>query len=122
MFGYSWKSCTIDAATGAWTCPSLDFYDAVSDHINYSLQNGSLVETVGSSTQTVTGDTVAVKYLSFRLYGQTEGDNWPPRITISIGIAPSSSDPAVSSDVINLQTSVSARTIDCVPNSSPVQC
>ncbi len=104
-------------------CPSLNFYDAEGNEINYSWNDGALTENINSSTQpqSITGNTVSVKYLQFRLFGQTEGDHWPPRITISIGISPSSTDPAVSNDVFNLETTVSARTIDCTTGSSP-QC
>lgn len=100
-------------------CPSLNFYDAEGNEINYSWDDGALTESVNSSTpQSITGNTVYVKYLNFQLLGQTEGDHWPPRVTISLGIAASSTDPAVENDVFNLETTVSARTIDCVPNTS----
>ena len=78
-----------------------------------------LMESVNSSTpQAITGNTVSVKYLRFQLFGQTEGDHWPPRITISLGIAASSTDPAVANNVFDLETTVSARTIDCVPGTT----
>lgn len=114
------------APTGSWTCDALDFYDAGSNHIVYSLQNGALTESstlMTSGPQSVTGNAVSVKYLQFQLYGQTEGDHWPPRVTISIGISPSSTDPAVSGDVLNLETTVSARNIDCyTPPGGATQC
>jgi prepilin-type N-terminal cleavage/methylation domain-containing protein len=113
------------APGGSWTCAALDFYDAEGNEIIYELSpDGELMEGVNSSSslQSITGDTVSVKYLNFEVFGQTEGDSWPPRVTISIGIAPSSTDPAVANDVINLQTTVSARSIDCVPFSSVAQC
>jgi prepilin-type N-terminal cleavage/methylation domain-containing protein len=119
------QNCTIDDTSGSpvWTCPTLDFYDAEGNHINYSWDDGALTESINSSTpQSITGATVSVTYLRFRLFGQLEGDNWAPRIGIAIGIAPSSTDPAIANDVFNLETTVSARTIDCVPNSSPAQC
>jgi prepilin-type N-terminal cleavage/methylation domain-containing protein len=109
--------------TGAWVCSGLDFYDAGGDHIVYQSQDGALMESInGMAPQSVTGDTVVVKNLQFQLFGQTEDDHWPPRVTISIGIAPSSTDTAVSNDVVNLETTVSAREIDCVPNANPAQC
>jgi prepilin-type N-terminal cleavage/methylation domain-containing protein len=104
-------------------CPSLNFYDAEHNEINYSWAGGSLTESINSSApQSITGNAVYVKYLKFQLFGQTEDDHWPPRITISIGIAASSTDPAVMNDVFNLETTVSARTIDCVPSADPAQC
>ena len=109
----------IDVASSTWLCPSLDFYDANGNHINYSWAAGALMESVNSSApQSITGNAVSVKYLKFQLFGQTEGDHWPPRITISLGIAASSTDTAVMNDVFNLETTVSARTIDCVPGTT----
>lgn len=106
-----------------WICPSLDFHDANGNEIKYSWAAGALTESINSSTpQSITGNAVSVKYLKFQLFGQTEGDHWPPRITISIGIAPSSTDPAIMNDVFNLETTVSARNIDCVPGTSPPRC
>jgi prepilin-type N-terminal cleavage/methylation domain-containing protein len=115
--------CTVASSSGpgspVWTCPSLDFYDANYNEINYSWAGGALTESVNSSTpQSITGNAVYVKYLRFQLFGQTEGDHWPPRITISLGIAASSTDTAVMNDVFNLETTVSARTIDCIPGTS----
>jgi type II secretory pathway pseudopilin PulG len=113
-------TCSVDASSTAWTCPALDFYDAESNHVNYFWKDGTLMEKVNDGTaQSITGNTVSVKNLQFVLYGQTEGDNWTPRVTVSLGISPSSTDPAIANDVINLQTTVSARTIDCTPGSSP---
>jgi len=121
------------APGGSWTCDALDFYDSGSNHIVYELPPtgqplaGSLVQSTTAylasggvqSTYSITGDTVTVKYLKFQLFGETEGDHWPPRITISIGITPSSTDPAVMNNVINLQTTVSARNIDCTQTATP---
>jgi prepilin-type N-terminal cleavage/methylation domain-containing protein len=105
------------AAPGAWTCNALDFYDASGDELLYKLHNGALAEDIDTTStlklQSVTGNTVSVKYLKFQLYGQTEADHWPPRVTISIGVSPSSTDPAVSNNVFNLETTVSGREIDC---------
>jgi prepilin-type N-terminal cleavage/methylation domain-containing protein len=119
-------SCTVasssDPNSPMWTCQSLDFYDANGNEIKYSWAGGALAESVsGNAAQSITGNTVSVKYLKFKLFGQTEGDHWPPRVTISIGIAASSTDAAVMNDVFNLETTVSARTIDCTTGNNP-QC
>ena len=117
--------CTVDNSSGSpvWTCPALDFYYAEGNHVNYSWAAGALMESVnGNPPLSITGDTITVKYLQFRLFGQTEGDHWPPRITIVIGVAPSSTDPAVENDVINLETTVSSRIIDCNTSMTPAQC
>lgn len=119
------SSCTFtDPGTGpggigsTWTCPALDFYDAQGCNVAYSLTNGSMFTRTsscdnGGAAQPVTSDNVLVRYLQFTLFGNLEGDTWNPRITISIGISPSSTDPALAGNVIDLQTTVSARAIDC---------
>ena len=109
--------CTISAPPGSWTCSALDFRDAEGSQIIYKQQNGALMEAVNSTTtfQSVTGNAVSVKSLEFQLFGQVENDHWPPRVTVSLGITASSTDAAVMNDVFNLETTVSARSIDCVP-------
>lgn len=100
-----------------WNCPALGYYNGQGAHVNYSLQNGSLMKSDSSaanaSAQSITGGDVSVKYLHFVLFGNLEGDHWTPRITISIGVAPSSTDVGVSGNILNLETTVSARQIDC---------
>jgi prepilin-type N-terminal cleavage/methylation domain-containing protein len=105
-----------------WSCPSIDYHNAQGAEVNYSLQDGALMKSDTSaadqSAQSITGNGVSIQYLNFILFGNLEGDHWTPRITILIGAAPSSTDPAVSGDVINLETTVSAREIDCSTDSS----
>ena len=116
--------------SGSWTCNGLDFYDAEGNHVLYETTStgplaGALIE---SSTQltngalSITGGDITVKYLKFYLYGQVEDDHTPPRVTIVIGVAPSSTDPGVASDIINLQTTVSSRIIDCDTTVTPYGC
>lgn len=107
-----------DATGPANTYSNLDFYTAEGEHVCYSLVGGELQRSSGGGCasgtgQSVTGENVSVKYLQFIVIGNQEDDHWNPRITILMGIAPSSSDPTLESDVLNLQTTVSARTIDC---------
>lgn len=115
-------TCVVEnpaSSTPVWECPSLDFYDAGGNEVNYSWDGSALTESInGGAPQAVTGNTVSVRSLQFILSGQTEGDHWPPRITVSLGIAASSTDPAVMNDVFNLETTVSARTIDCAPGTT----
>lgn len=104
-----------------WTCNDiLDFYNADGQEVDYALENGMLERSQGGpgAYSAITGGDVTVQYLKFTIWGNTEGDNWPPRITISLGVAPNSTDPAVASDTINLQTTVSAREIDCTTGPS----
>jgi len=117
------NGCTING--NVWTCNNLiDFYNAQQQNVDYELQNGAIVRSASGPTGTfvpVTGNNVLVKYLTFTLFGNTEGDNWSPRVTISLGIAPNSNDPVLANDVLNLQTTVSARTIDCT-QTGPLEC
>lgn len=97
-----------------WTCSALAFINANEDNVVYSLAGGELEKsTDGAPAVPVTGANVEVTRLSFVLQGQEEGDQWPPRITVSMGVTASSTDPAIASDVFNIQTTVSARAIDC---------
>ncbi len=121
-----------------WECSSLIFYDAEGNHVEYTLPiagpgAGSLaecdsVDPAGEGVcengpfQSLTGNTVSLEYLHFFLYGQVEGDQWTPRITITMGITPSSTDSAVASTTFNLETTVSARTIDCEPGGGLGSC
>jgi prepilin-type N-terminal cleavage/methylation domain-containing protein len=112
------------------TCKNIiDFYDAQGYEVDYALAPGGGVTSAGAlernqagnGYEPITSDNVTLKYLTFTIFGTTEGDNWPPRITISMGVVASSTDPAVANDVINLQTTVSARNIDCT-QTTPQKC
>jgi prepilin-type N-terminal cleavage/methylation domain-containing protein len=109
-----------------WDCPSLDYFNTQGEHVNYSLQNGALMRSdsaaVPPTPQSITGNGVTVKSLHFIIFGNIEGDSWTPRVTIAIGVVPSSTDPAVNSDVLNLETTISARTIDCYSDSNGAHC
>lgn len=112
--------CTVATlgTTPTFTCDGfLDFYNANSENVEYATSTGnSLMRNENSAGFVpITGDNVSIKYLTFTIFGMKEGDNWPPRVTISMGVTPSTTDPAVANDVINLQTTVSARQIDCGP-------
>lgn len=109
------NGCSVSG--NVWTCNNiLDFYNANTQDVDYELKDGTLQRSQtgpGGTFTEITGNNVHISYLTFTIFGNTEGDNWPPRITISLGVSPSSSDPALQSDVINFQTTVSAREIDC---------
>jgi prepilin-type N-terminal cleavage/methylation domain-containing protein len=117
-----------DGSLPTWTCSSIDYYTADGTHVSYSRDsNGELIRSVISpsgttESESITGTNVNVETLSFVLFGNIEGDNWTPRITIAIGVAPSSTDAATENDVLNLQTTVSAREIDCNSDSGSLQC
>ena len=114
------NSCGIKNGVGNNDLETADinFFNANGANVVYSLGAGTnaLMRSdsgTGGISQAITGDTVTVKYLKFVIQGNDEGDNLPPRITILLGVAPSSSDPAIANDVLSLQTTVSARVIDC---------
>lgn len=93
----------------SWICDSfLTFYNAQSIPTTYSLGNGSLLK----NGTAITGDNTKISYLRFMIFGQLQGDHWSPRITIAMGVAPSTTDPSIQGDVMDLQTTVSAREPD----------
>ena len=99
-----------------WTCNGIDFYNANGQNVDYDALDvaGELERSQsGGAAVPITGAKVTVTYLTFTLFGTTEGDQWPSRITIAMGVAPNSTDPALAGDVLNLETTVSAREIDC---------
>ncbi len=111
------RHCTFDAATQLLTCSDLEYYDANGEKIDYVLKGGVLERGDNDAYQPITGDNVTVRSLSFVLHGNTEGDHWNPRITVTIGIAPNNS--GVSWNTVDFQTTVSAREIDCTAGASP---
>jgi hypothetical protein len=89
--------------------------------VDYILQNGVLYRNDsaenGGVAQAITGNNVDITYLDFELQGNTEGDHWNPRITVAIGVQPN--DPTINWNTAQLQTTVSAREIDCTQGASP---
>jgi prepilin-type N-terminal cleavage/methylation domain-containing protein len=104
-----------------WTCSAIDYYTSDGTHVTYSIDpttnelvRGVINDSDGSvNSQSITGGNVDVQSLKFVMFGNIEGDNWTPRVTIAIGVSPNSTDPATEDDVLNLQTTVSSRIIDC---------
>jgi prepilin-type N-terminal cleavage/methylation domain-containing protein len=113
--------CVVTAGP-VWTCDELSFYNAQGANAVYARAGQQLTDSESGNVQPVTGSNVAVKYLKFTLFGNIEGDTWNPRVTISMGVSPSSSDPVVQNNLINLQTTVSAREIDCDTTGGTVAC
>ena len=71
----------------------------------------------GVPSTPITGSNVTITHLTFTLFGNLEGDHWNPRITISIGVQPN--DSTVNWTTADLETTVSAREIDCTQGASP---
>jgi hypothetical protein len=108
--------------TPTLTCSGIEFYISNGDQVQYFLgngQHGSPTSTViyredNGAISPITGANVKITNLNFAIFGSFEGDHWNPRTTILVGAEPD--DGTISWAAINLETSVSARTIDCVPN------
>jgi len=115
-------SCSVVAGgqTQTWTCPNIEFYNANGEKVDYVLQNGLLERSDsaenGGALAVLTSNNVSVTDLGFTLFGDLEGDHWNPRITIVVGAEPN--DKTVSWSTANLETTVSARNIDCTPAGS----
>jgi prepilin-type N-terminal cleavage/methylation domain-containing protein len=105
-----------------WNCVALSFINAEGNTVTYQAPNGILQKGVNGVFQDVTGDNVIMRYLGFTLFGNTEGDNWTPRITLDMSVAASGTDPALMLNLFNLQTTISARTIDCSNTGGVVSC
>ncbi len=101
--------------TNGTTCGSvLSFVNARRQVVTYCLDEDAIKRGIADTTcangQKVTADNIAVKYLTFILFGNHEGDGYPPRITILVGAGPR--DPAAASYIIHFQTTVSSRIPD----------
>ena len=108
--------------TYPWNCKNfLEYYNANGEKVDYSLQNGVLYRSDsaenGGVAEAITGSNVSIQYLNFVLFGNIEGDHWNPRITVAMGVTPN--DPTINWNTVKLQTSVSARQIDCTQGGSP---
>ncbi len=115
------STCGCTVTGSGWDCSALTYINALGQSISYSLVSGALQKNINGTAQPVTGNNVNVKYLNFFLFGNTEGDNWPPRVTVAIGVAASSTNPALQQSVVHFQTTISARGIDCT-QINPVSC
>lgn len=86
----------------------LKFNNARGEDIIYRLQEGAIERQVNNNQfQKITADNVDVKYLKFYLQGNRGGDGYQPRVTIALGV--SSKEIGLRGNIINLQTTVSAR-------------
>ncbi len=90
-------------------CPALDFSNAGGDNVKYYLNaSGTLEKSINNAIpEEITGNDVTIQHLSFVLFGNTPGSQWNPRITVAVGVHPN--DVSVSGNVLNLETTVSAR-------------
>lgn len=106
---------------GTTDCPNypneIDFVNAKGEQVDYRLAADGTIEkgvtdpvTGAKIFSKVTGSNAKIEYLNFVVSGNLGGDGLQPRITISVGV--SAKALGVSGNVINLQTTVSARQLD----------
>jgi len=89
----------------------LDFINAYNIQVTYRLNNNVIERGEGETNfKSITATNVKINSLSFYLYGQLAGDNYPPRITISLNISPNI--PTIQNISTNFETTVSARLLD----------
>ena len=102
-----------DPMTGALSCDDIAFVNAEGQTVVYALQGGILQKSVdgGATYDAVTATSITIPYFNVLVFGNTAGDHWNPRITVQIGVA--SNDSTLVGQGLNLQTTVSARSIDC---------
>jgi prepilin-type N-terminal cleavage/methylation domain-containing protein len=95
------------------SCRAAAFTDAEGQSLVYKLQGGALMKSAdgGSTYAPLTATNIVIPYFNVLLFGNTPGDHWNPRLTIQIGVA--SKDAALAGQALHLQTTVSARGIDC---------
>lgn len=114
-----------EVRTGRNFCPGgggcapgrLRFYNASGDVITYLLNAGSLLRIVAvvgggpPAAGRLTGDNVAIRYLNFRRLGEAVNDDWPTRVTISLGLSAKGAA-GVGDVIVRLQTTVTSRQQD----------
>lgn len=109
--------CSPNSGNAPWTCTKLSYINAAGTSVIYDLNGGVLERSDNGITHAMTADNVKITNLSFTLFGNLEGDNWTPRVTIAIGVMPN--DSTVTWPTANLETTVSARQIDCTQGPTP---
>jgi len=112
---YQSTGSTCSAPQPSFVSGELDFVNADSASVVYRLVSGVIERAEKDSSgifvfSPLTGNNVSIKYLNFAILGNLSGDCWSPRVTISLGL--SSKDSSVAGDVVNIQTTVSARQLD----------
>jgi|GEM_PF-339708 len=97
------------------------FTNAKGETVIYIVRNGALVRLAGSLFQGVlqggeiTGSNVRITNSRFDVQGTNNEDGFPPRITIALRAQANTTDAALNSSAIDIQTTVSARLMDDDP-------
>mgnify|MGYP001560163788 FL=1 len=107
--GYEFSTTTPD---------ELGFINAENSLVRYRLDTGAIERGIEDLSQgpgvfvyrRITGDNVIITRFNIGLFGHTFGDEFPPRITLSVSISPN--NPYLSSFSVDIQSTVSARFID----------
>ncbi len=100
------------SGTSCQSSSVLSFLNAKGAVITYCIDSGTIKRNIGSdcpSGQKITGDDVNVQYLTLRMCDNQVNTGYPPRITILTGANSKKQTP--SSYNINLQTTVSSRSL-----------
>lgn len=84
----------------------LNFTNAYNESVVYQLKDN----TIERNSKPITATNVKINVLKFYLAGQLAGDNYPPRITISLNVSPNI--PTIRNISTNFQTTISARNLD----------
>lgn len=109
---FLFTDCGSDPSRGS----ELTFTNGLLDQITYRFfsmaEEGFIDREVNGASDHITGKNVRIRYVCFGLLGDQPypGDEYPPRVTVSIGISPVAQ--GVSDNITNIQTTISARQID----------
>ncbi len=96
----------------------LMFVNVNNQVVFYKWENGAIYRGIGNVLLTdsdydqITGENIQVRDFNIKLMGNEKGDNYPPRITISISVSPRSNISYLENIYTNVQTTVSSRSLD----------
>ena len=90
------------------TCDELKFTSAMGDRVTYLREDDALkIQVNEADPQSLIPADAQIRYLSFMFMDERSRSNYPPRITINMGVTAKSY--GLEGSVTNLQTTVSAR-------------
>lgn len=95
----------------------LMFVNASNDVVFYqwngtAIRRGTLDSSFNKTYENITGDNVLVRGFKVKLMGNKKGDEYPPRITISISVSPQSDISYLKDIFTSVQSTVSSRSLD----------
>jgi prepilin-type N-terminal cleavage/methylation domain-containing protein len=103
-------------------CASLDknelmFVNASNDVVFYKWDGKAVLKGtsdvfLNKTYEKITGDNVKVRNFNIKLMGNEKGDDYPPRITISISVSPDSDISYLNDIYTNVQSTISSRSLD----------